>query len=261
MEIKEGMRFTRLVVLNKIEGSINRYRCVCDCGKEIDVYGSRLKSGGRKSCGCLNDETRKKHARERSLTHGMTNTILYHKYCGMKERCHNKNYKYYHRYGGRGIKICQEWLDSFQNFADWAYQNGYDDNKKGYEQTLDRIDNDGDYSPENCRWVNQKTQTKNRSITTHILYNGEDLNYTEFAIKYNITSEAFVRRRHQKGQSPEQIIDDWQRMHSNDYYSLQEASDFYSVSDTTIYNWIYSGKLNAFKIGNKWFILKGQEIA
>lgn len=258
MEIKEGMRFTRLVVMNKIPGSRNRYRCRCDCGKELEEYGSHLLSGNKKSCGCLNDETRKKMCRIRSKTHGMTHTTLYSKYCGMKERCYNKNYKYYHRYGGRGIKVCKEWLDSFQNFADWAYKSGYDDNKSGYEQTLDRIDNNGNYCPDNCRWADQKTQTKNRSISSHIIFNGEDLNYTEFANKYNIASEAFVRRRHSKGQSPEQIISDWNEAHSNKYYSLKEASNIYSVCEGTIYNWIYSGKIKATKIGMTWYIPKGQ---
>ena len=256
MEIKEGMRFARLVVVNKIPGSRSRYHCICDCGKEIDIYGSRLKSGRYKSCGCLNDETRKMLIRERSLTHGMANTILYSKYCSMKARCHNKNYKYYHRYGGRGIKICQEWLDSFQNFATWAYQSGYDDNKKGYEQTLDRIDNDGDYCPENCRWVNQMTQTKNRSNSVLMTYNGEKLTYVEFAKRYNISSSAFVRRRYEGGQTPEQILNDWECIHQGDVLTLREAIDYYSVDRKTILKWIEEKRLNACMIGNRWVIQK-----
>lgn len=259
MGIENGSRFSRLIVINKVDGHRSLYHCVCDCGKELDVYGCRLLTGHTKSCGCLNDDTRAKALKERSIKHGMTNTILYSKYCGMKERCYNKNYKYYHRYGGRGIKICDEWLESFQSFVDWAYKNGYDDSKTKYDQTIDRIDNNGDYCPDNCRWVTQKIQTKNRSISTHIVYNGEDLNYTEFAMKYGIENDTFVRRRTLIGQSPEQIISDWHKIHSNDYYSLKEASNAYSVCCETIYNWIYSGKIKAFKVGNKWLIPKEQK--
>lgn len=260
MGIENGTRFTRLLVVNKVSGKRSLYHCVCDCGKELDVYGCRLKSGHTKSCGCLNDDVRKFSIGKRSLKHGMTNTILYSKYCSMKGRCFNPNYQYYSRYGGRGISICHEWLDSFESFAKWAYENGFDDSKTGYEQTLDRIDNNKDYCPENCRWIDQKEQVKNRSITTHIIYNGEDLNYTEFSRKYGIGNDTFVRRRFEKGQSPEQIIHDWNTLHSNDYYSIKEASVHYNVSNETIYNWIYRGILTAEKYGNKWIIPKGQTI-
>lgn len=248
-----GQKFERLTVIGLMPNSKKHYICKCDCGKEVLVYESRLICGKTKSCGCLNDEKRKLLP-QYTIKHGMTNTILYSKYCSMKERCHNPNYVYYHRYGGRGIKICKEWEESFEAFVKWAYENGYDENKTKYEQTLDRIDNDKDYCPENCKWSSQKEQVKNRSNSTHIIYNGEDLNCTEFARKYNIDSEAFVRRRHRKGQSPEQIISDWNALQSGNYITLEEAAEKYRVCKATIYKRIYDGKLNAQKVGMKWLI-------
>ena len=246
-----GQTHGRLTVIRKANHGRTQWVCRCECGNIKTMCASDFFR--YQSCGCLEKENKRNLGRH-SITHGMTETILYKKYCGMKERCHNPNYLYYHRYGGRGIKVCKEWKESFEAFAKWAYENGYDDSKTGYEQTLDRIDNDKDYCPENCRWATQKEQVKNRSNSTHIIYNGEDLNCTEFARKYNIDSEAFVRRRHRKGQSPEQIITDWNALQSGNYITLDEAAEKYRVCKATIYKRIYDGKLNAKKVGMKWLI-------
>lgn len=248
-----GRRYGMLTVVEKDPDSKSRWICKCDCGNTIILMTSRLIK--RKSCGCQ-EEVNRKNIGNRTKTHGMTDTILYSKYCSMKERCYNKNYFYYWRYGGRGIKVCQEWLESFMSFVDWAYANGYDDSKVGYEQTLDRIDNDKDYCPENCRWVNQKAQTKNRSISSHIYYNDEDLNYTEFANKYNIDSESFVRRHFLSGQKPKDIIAEWRGLHDNEYMSVHDASEYFKVSENVIRNWIYGGKVEAVKVGSRWRIKK-----
>jgi hypothetical protein len=250
-----GQRHGMLTVIKKDPGSKSRWICRCDCGNTVTLMSSRFFK--RQSCGCLEEENRR-NIGERSKTHGMTNTILYSKYCSMKERCHNKNYIYYMRYGGRGIKICEEWENSFEAFVKWAYENGYDDTKVGYEQSLDRIDNDKDYCPENCRWVDQKTQVKNRSIATHIIYNGEDLNYVEFAEKYGIASEAFVRRHHERGQSPEDIINEWNDLHDDEYFSIGEASEYYGIPVNKLRQLAYTNKMDAIKVGFFWRFKKPQ---
>ena len=151
-----GQRFGRLTAIEEAgkdkHGSI-LWRCKCDCGNECVVVGYSLRRGDSKSCGCLQREL----ARQRHETHGDAKTRLYKAYDGIKYRCLNKNAKAYPRYGGRGITMCDEWLESFEAFRDWAVSNGYRD-----DLTIDRIDVNGNYEPNNCRWVSMKVQQRNR---------------------------------------------------------------------------------------------------
>lgn len=170
MNIKDisGKRFGRLVAVSfhhRIERKDGRgYRYFwlfrCDCGKEIVLE----RNGKAKSCGCLHKETCGNLFRK----HGYRNHSLYKKWTSMKERCYNKKEKSYKNYGGRGIKICGEWRNSFLSFYNWAMENGYKENL-----TIDRIDNNGNYEPSNCRWVDCKTQANNRRNSINITYNGE----------------------------------------------------------------------------------------
>lgn len=157
------MRFGRLTVISPFESDLHghsRWVCKCDCGNEMVAYGTNLKRGLTTSCGCK----RKEVTKEKKTTHGMYDTPLYHSWSGMLQRCKNSNDKLYHRYGGRGIKVCEEWND-FENFYQWSIKNNY---RPGL--TIDRINNDDSYYPENCRWTDRITQGNNTSQNRRIVY-------------------------------------------------------------------------------------------
>lgn len=150
-----GQRFGRLTVITEvIQGRDRRRRwlCFCDCGGAITTSASKLRSGNTQSCGCLRRET----ARAEHLLHGGKGTRLYNIWKNARQRCRNPKATDFKLYGGRGITFCTEW-DDFANFKEWALRNGYTD-----ELTLDRIDPDGDYCPENCRWATWKEQRHNQ---------------------------------------------------------------------------------------------------
>lgn len=155
-----GKRFGRLTVVyldhkkpRKDGGNILFWFCKCDCGNEVVVRGDNLRSGNTTSCGCFardNTSNIKK-------THGKRNTRLYGVWENIKSRILNKNDEAYPNYGGRGLTICSEWLNDFMSFYNWSVQNGYSENL-----TIDRINNDKGYYPENCRWVGRHIQSSNR---------------------------------------------------------------------------------------------------
>lgn len=161
-----GKRFGKLTVIGEAghRGKELAWLCQCDCGNKTVVIGNNLKRGHTKSCGCL------------QVTHKATGTRLYTIWQRMKDRTLNKNSHAYGRYGKRGITLCDEWRDSFEAFRDWALSNGYKDTL-----SVDRIDNNRGYSPDNCRWVNVKTQSNNRSSCHLLTYNGETKNVTQWA--------------------------------------------------------------------------------
>ena len=149
-----GQRFGRLTVLKRAE-TINkrtRWLCRCDCGEEVIVEAYNLKKGHTQSCGCLQREA----ASKANTTHGMRGSRLYRIWVCMHNRCYRKCYHAYNHYGGRGITICDEWHD-FQAFQYWAIENGYND-----DLSIDRIDNDKGYYPDNCRWVTMEEQNRNK---------------------------------------------------------------------------------------------------
>ena len=147
-------KFSRLLVLKKADKKNNKMRwlCKCDCGKELIVDGTKLRNGHTKSCGCLQKDT----IRQMRKTHGYSRTPLYVRWTGIKQRCLNENHTSYDRYGGRGITICEEWLD-YAVFKEWAERNSFEP-----ELELDRIDNNKGYEPDNCRWVSKKVNSQNR---------------------------------------------------------------------------------------------------
>ena len=162
-----GMVFERLTVLNlnhidPREGAV--WNCVCSCGNNIVAKGRELRSGHVKSCGCLKNEK----ASQRMTKHGMSHTKLAYVWSCMKQRTSNPSNKKYPDYGGRGISVCDEWKQSFQSFYDWSMAHGY---KEGL--SIDRIDNDGNYTPENCRWTTAKTQSSNKRTQRPYMRNGK----------------------------------------------------------------------------------------
>lgn len=185
-----GQRFGRLVVVEETEKRCVRqiiWKCKCDCGNETFVQTGHLTSGHTKSCGCVARELSKEKARKMqpkawksNTTHGGSKDRLYAVWRGILTRCEDKNCEAYKWYGGIGIKLCSEW-HNYSSFRAWAISNGYDASAKRMECTIDRIDVNGDYSPENCRWVDISTQCNNRRSNRNFAYGGVVRNIKEWS--------------------------------------------------------------------------------
>lgn len=182
-----GMRFGRLEVLgfshiNKLHRAV--WKCKCDCGAIKNIDGLHLRQGTALSCGCLHKE------KFTSKTHGMSDTPPHNSWSDMLDRCENPNNERYKDYGGRGIVVCGEWHDfkSFWNDMKGSYSEGL---------TIDRIDVNGNYCPENCKWSTQKEQANNRRNNHWLTYNGTTQTISQWAdvigIKYD-TLSARIRR-------------------------------------------------------------------
>ena len=171
-------RFGRLIVISQGESRNWRtyWKCKCDCGKEIEVMGKLLRNGGTKSCGCLRGEKRGNQLR----THGMSESRIYNIWTIMKERCLKKYSTSYKNYGNRGIKICEEWL-KFENFYKWSLENGYTEILE-----IDRINVNGNYEPNNCRWVTTKENANNRRNSRYITIEGITKTIRQWENEYNI---------------------------------------------------------------------------
>jgi len=170
-----GQTFGRLTVINRADNIIVRadmqyacWNCVCECGKELKVRSADLNNGHTQSCGCL----QKERIIESRTKHGGSRDRLYQGvWANMLQRCENPNSKDYKDYGGRGIKVCAEWHD-YAGFRSWALKNGYTKSAEYMQCTLDRVNVDGDYTPENCRFVNSAVQSRN-ARTNLFISNGE----------------------------------------------------------------------------------------
>ena len=161
-----GNKYGRLTVISRngsdVKGSA-LWLCRCDCGAEKVIRGTDLRTGHTKSCGCLERENRVHNGYKRMKpTHGMSKTRLYEVWAGMKRRCNNKKHPHFKDYGARGISVCPEWDKDFYSFAIWAKSHGYNENAPKGKCTLDRIDPNGNYCPDNCRFSDMNVQQNNR---------------------------------------------------------------------------------------------------
>jgi hypothetical protein len=194
-----GVRFGKLLVIerapDKTTGSKPKsmWRCRCDCGKEVIVWSSALTQGTTVSCGCKKRKHGYSH-RER----------LYDTWLNMKRRCKDPNNKRYEQYGGRGISVCEEWND-YSNFRSWALSSGYSD-----DLTIDRIDVNGNYCPENCRWANLTEQMNNTTRNRVISFDGKTMTMAQWAKHLGI-SYGTINHRVQRGWSMERIVSTPQR--------------------------------------------------
>lgn len=194
-----GKRFGRLIVIAESESrNGNSYwDCWCDCGNEATVSAPALKSGHTQSCGCIKNEL----LAARSRKHAMSGERAYRIWAGMKSRCRNKNHKNYAQYGERGIAVCDEWK-SFEGFYRWALSSGYTD-----ELTIDRIDVNGDYCPENCRWATVKEQQNNRRDNLPLVKaNGKEMTISDWAKQTGLSYGKIHGRIYALGYSAEMAI-------------------------------------------------------
>ncbi len=195
-----GQRFGRLVAIERSTNSKSgkaRWRCECDCGNNIVVFSTSLVRGLTHSCGCLNSEV----ASVRFSTHRLSESRLYETWSGMKKRCYNSNSKSFHAYGGRGIEVCTEWRNDFQKFYEWSMSHGYTD-----ELTIDRIDVNGNYCPDNCRWADKLTQANNCRTNHYLTFNGKTQSIAEWARELGVTDSLLRQRLLKLGWSVERAL-------------------------------------------------------
>jgi len=190
--------FGRLIVICRVENARNRqtqWKCLCTCGESTIVRSTHLLTGHTKSCGCLIKEA----VSESSKTHGMRETLEYSTWILMKNRCNNPNSDKYYLYGGRGIKVCSEWNNSFENFyADMG-------DRPTNVHSIDRKDNNGNYTPENCRWATQQEQCRNKRNNRLITYAGKSLCVAEWAELIGMPPSTIYSRLY-RGWNEERVI-------------------------------------------------------
>lgn len=177
-----GERFGKLTVLKYIGES--KWLCKCECGNFARPRGYSLTRNITKSCGCY----QRAKVKEKSTKHGMAGTRIYKTWHNMKSRCNNPNATKYEIYGGKGIRVCDEWL-VFENFYKWAVSNGYEEGL-----SIDRIDGCKDYEPNNCRWVDYKMQNNNTSQNHLITYKDRTQNLTQWAEELGIDANTLGTR-------------------------------------------------------------------
>lgn len=187
-----GQRFGRLVAI-ELAPKIKRervcfWKCVCDCGTQVTVRSVSLTRGSTQSCGCYCSD----HARETETTHGRSKTVEYGIWAGAKTRCNDPNVKHFSKYGGRGITMSKEWSADFMAFYRDMGQ------RPSPEHSLDRVDNDGPYSKENCRWATQSEQARNTRGNLYITYAGETLTLIEWSERTGINYKT-LHTRHSRG--------------------------------------------------------------
>lgn len=212
-----GKTFGKLLVID-IEYQCNGYtyyKCKCECGKTKVIRGTNLVSGKTQSCGCLKVESGKDRR-----DHGLSQTPLYYVWSSMKSRCNNINNKRYKNYGARGIKVCHEWNDDFYSFYKWAIENGY---KNGV--SIDRIDVNDNYAPDNCRWIKLKEQNRNKTNNRIVKYKGKERLLVDLAKQFNISS-SYLAYHLEKNEDIEDIINK-----SNRHIRVDSSIEYNTLKD------------------------------
>ena len=209
-------RYGRLTVIGIHDTPTRKtyWVCQCDCGNIKVVRSDSLKCGAIRSCGCLKKEqdqknltwgaeftgevrkpnSTEKRLRKNATGHKVGGTRLYEIWQGIRRRCYKKTEPCYDRYGGRGITVCDEWVNDFSAFYKWAIENGYSD-----ELTIDRIDNEKGYSPDNCRWTTAKEQARNRRSNINITIGNSTRTMTEWCEIFNVNYAKVNARYHRNG--------------------------------------------------------------
>lgn len=182
--------------ISKSRKKMAHWLCKCDCGKEIIVCGQELRNKDTQSCGCIASEIIIKRNIE-TAKHNLGENPIYHKWYNMMNRCYNPDYDFYHRYGGRGIKVCESWHDIK------IFYNDMGDPPKKSE--IDRIDNDGNYCKENCRWTTHKINCQNTSSVVNLTFNNQTKCISEWAKELNLKPSVISLRR-KRGLSIEEIL-------------------------------------------------------
>lgn len=197
-----GQKFGRLLVISKGTRSGEqsfKWLCKCDCGKERYVRADHLKSGRTVSCGCKRTETRRLLEMSKP-EYGLRNHPLYDVWCSMRQRCNDVNATSYVNYGGRGIKVCADW-NNFKLFCEWAITNGWQSNLQ-----IDRKDNNGNYNPDNCRFVTAKINSNNRRSNILVTLNGQLLTLKQACEKLSLNDKLIRQRIKRDKYSFEQAI-------------------------------------------------------
>ena len=195
----KGNRYGRLIVIERSGSNIHKralWKCLCDCGNEVVVVGSHLLNGNTYSCGCYKSDK----IRERLGSHYKSRTRLHNIWKNMRQRCNNPNKPDYKYYGGKGVRVTSRW-DDYSTFEKWSIENGYTD-----ALTIDRIDTNGDYCPENCRWVSRTEQSRNMSKNRIIIYNGESHCLSEWGEILGISPKVLGQRINAYGWSIERAF-------------------------------------------------------
>ena len=208
----ENIKFGRLTVIDRGENHVSpsgrkyaTWNCLCECGNTKKVLEKNLLAGLTKSCGCLHKELAKKA----NTKHGLWYNRIYKIWKSMHYRCKDGNKEEYKHYAGRGIAVCAEW-DDFDAFYKWAISNGYDD-----KLTIDRIDVNKGYSPENCRWVTQKIQTNNKRNNVRLEYQGKVKTMAQWSEELGISYKVLKDRVTRKGMLVEEVVNELKQRENN----------------------------------------------
>lgn len=224
-----GYQTGKLIVIGEAPSKYGQsmWLCQCECGNTCEHTGGSLRRNKVKSCGCVyRDKEERRKIAHRSIAktkHGDCESRLYFVWLDIRRRCDSEYDISYPNYGGRGIKVCDEWNNDYLSFKEWAIANGYDENAKRGECTIDRIDVNGDYTPENCRWITMKEQCKNKRNTVRIIHNGEDKTISEWSEITGI-SRSVIYARYRYGWSSDEIFSPInQRRKRNSHHQKREA--------------------------------------